>query len=135
METKLSASKKLYINHLSKKILDAAMTVHTELGPGMLESSYEACLALELRESEIEVKSQVGLPLIYRGKELDIGYRLDMLIEDAIIVEIKAVERIRPIHQAQLLSYVKMSNLNLGFLINFNVKSLRDGIQRLVHRF
>jgi GxxExxY protein len=130
-----SHSRKAHINALSKKILDAAMRVHTELGPGFLESVYEACLAYELRNSGVEVECQVPQPIRYRHINLDVGYRVDMVVEKAIIVELKAVEKIQPFHMAQVLSYLKMSGLNLGLLINFNVVSLKDGIQRLVYRF
>ena len=135
MTSHLSALTRIQINALSRKILDAAMRVHSELGPGFLEGAYEACLAYELRDSGLKVECQVPYPMHYRQVKLDVGYRLDMVIENSVIVELKAVEKVLPLHQAQIISYLKMSGLNLGLLINFNVASLKDGIQRLVHRF
>jgi GxxExxY protein len=135
MATYSSHSRKDHINALSKKIIDAAMRVHSGLGPGLLESAYEACLAFELRDSGLKISCQVPLPIYYRHLKMDIGYRVDIMVEEAIIVELKAVEKVQLLHKAQLLSYLKMSGLNLGLLINFNVVSLKDGIQRLVYRF
>jgi len=121
------------LEKLGKTILDCSFKVHTALGAGMLESSYETCLAYELNKSELKVLSQEKLPIIYDGMKLEAGYRIDLLVEDEIIVEIKAVERLLPVHTAQLLSYLKLSRKNLGFLINFNVPHLRDGIKRIVN--
>jgi GxxExxY protein len=120
-------------NELSKIILDAAFRVHSALGPGLLESAYEACLAYELRNEGLEVLTQVPLPLVYREVRLDIGYRLDMVVEDLVIVEIKAIDSLTAIHQAQVISYLKLSGKKLGILINFNNLHLRDGIKRVVH--
>jgi GxxExxY protein len=121
-------------NELSKIILDAAFRVHSAIGPGLLESAYEACLAYELREEGLNVVTQLPLPLIYKKIRLDAGYRLDLLVEDLVIVEIKSVDSLAPIHQAQVISYLKLSNKKLGLLINFNVLHLKDGIKRVVNR-
>ncbi|HWQ14092.1 MAG TPA: GxxExxY protein [Roseiflexaceae bacterium] len=123
----------MHINQISGQIVDAAMKVHTALGPGLLESAYEACLLYELRNRSLKVLSQVTLPVVYGGVALDAGYRLDLLVEDAVIVELKAVERLLPIHDAQLLSYLKLSGRKLGLLINFHVLHLKDGIKRMVN--
>jgi len=108
------------------------MKVHSELGPGLLESAYHACLLHELRKQGLRVASQVGLPVIYDGQRIDLGYRIDMLVENAVIVEVKSVEAINPVHQAQLLSYLRLSGKAVGLLINFHVVHLRDGIKRMV---
>lgn len=113
--------------------MDAAIRVHSALGPGLLESAYEACLKYELEKRGLNVKQQVALPVVYRGMKIDLGYRLDLLVEDAIIVELKAVEKLTPLHEAQLLSYLKLSGKKIGLLINFNVTRLRDGIKRMVN--
>ncbi len=108
------------------------MKVHSELGPGLLESTYEACLAFELREAGHVVETQVNLPVIYHDVHLEVGYRIDMVVDDLVVVEIKACEGIAPIHEAQLMSYMKLSGRSLGLLINFNVVHLKDGIKRRV---
>jgi len=123
------------LNALTETIIGAAMIVHSELGPGLLESAYEACLALELEERKLRVERQKALPLTYRGTELEFGYRLDLLVNEKVIVEVKAVEALAPIHGAQLLSYLRLSGCRVGLLLNFNVASLRDGIQRIVNDF
>ena len=123
------------IDEVSGAIVDAAMKVHTVLGPGLLESAYETCLAHELRSRGLKVFSQVVLPIKYEGLELDAGYRLDLLVEDQVIVEVKAVESLNSIHQAQLLSYLKMSSKQVGLLINFNVHHLKNGIRRIVNKY
>jgi GxxExxY protein len=120
------------INHITGRIITAAMKVHTELGPGLLESAYHACLLHELRKQGLRVASPVGLPIVYDGEKIDLGYRIDLIVCDAVIVEIKCVEAINPIHQAQLLSYLRLSEMQVGLLINFHVLHLRDGIRRLV---
>jgi len=122
------------INEVSGQIIDAAMKVHSALGPGLLESAYEACLLYELHQRGLKAMRQVDLPVVYKSVKIDVGYRLDLLVEDAVIVELKAVAEIAPIHQAQLLSYLKLSGKKLGLLINFNVVHLRDGITRMVNR-
>ncbi len=120
-------------NRLSNVIIGAAIQVHRELGSGLLESAYEACLKYELAQQGLRVESQVSQPVIYKGIHLDCGYRLDLLVEDLIIVELKTVESLHPIHDAQLLTYLKLKNLWLGLLINFNVPLLKNGIKRLVN--
>lgn len=122
------------IEDAGKQIVDAAIAVHRELGPGLLESAYEQCLAFELARRGLKVERQKELPLVYQGMKLDAGYRIDLLVESLIIVEIKSVERFEPIHEAQVLSYLKLSGLHLGYLINFNVRLLKDGLRRLVHQ-
>ena len=121
------------INQISGEIIDAAMKVHTALGPGLLESAYEGCLKHELTKRGLKVLSQVTLPAIYDGVKIDVGYRIDLLVEDAVIVELKAVERLTPLNEAQLLSYLKLSGLKLGLLINFNVEHLKNGIKRIAN--
>lgn len=121
------------LNDISGKIIECAIKVHRILGPGLLESTYEACLVHELRKAGLKVESQVFLPVFYEGIEIDAGYRLDILVEDVVIVELKAVEGILPIHEAQLLTYLKLSHKKLGLLINFNVVLLKNGIKRKVN--
>lgn len=124
------------LDALSKRVLDAAFAVHTALGPGLLESAYEACLCFELQRAGLYVQQQVPLPLVYHGEKLcDVGYRLDPLVERRLIVEVKAVDAIAPVHHAQLLSYLRLSGCQLGLLLNFNVASLKEGIHRKVNRF
>jgi GxxExxY protein len=122
------------VNSITQKIIGSAITIHKELGPGLLESSYEACMAYELAQLNLKVERQKGLPVIYRGIKLDCGYRIDFLIEDRVIVELKAVEKLEPIHEAQILSYLKLSNCGVGLLINFNVKLIKYGIRRFLNR-
>jgi GxxExxY protein len=122
------------LNEISGAVVDSAMKVHTALGPGLLESTYEVCLAFELADRGFQVRTQVPLPVVYRSVHLEAGYRLDLLVEDSVIVELKAIESVLPIHQAQLLSYLKLSGKKLGLLINFNVVHLKDGIKRMVNR-
>ena len=124
---------KTELNRITEIIIGAAMAVHRELGPGLLESAYEACLAYELPERGLSVERQKALPVRYRGVNVDCGYRIDLLVEGKVIVELKAVERLEAIHKAQLLSYLKLSGCKVGLLINFNVKILKDGIRRLVN--
>ena len=119
-------------NEVSHNIITAAMKVHSALGPGLLESTYEACLAHELRKAGLTVVTQVGLPVVYDGIKLDLGYRIDMLVNDLVVVELKSVEEISRVHVAQVLSYMKLSKKQLGLIINFNVLRLKDGIKRLV---
>ena len=121
------------LNNISGLIEDAAFKVHNFLGPGLLESSYEACLKHELKKRKVNIQSQVSFPIDYDGLKIDAGYRIDLLVEEAIIVELKSVEKILPIHEAQLLTYLKLSNLKVGLLINFNVLRIKDGIKRLVN--
>ena len=115
-----------------KKVLDCAFKVHTELGPGLLESAYEQCLKYELEQIELKVEEQKPMPLVYKEVKLDAGYRIDLLVEDQIVIEIKSVEAINDVHLAQILTYQKLANCKLGLLVNFNVKSLKDGIKRVI---
>jgi len=126
-------SKDLPENEISGKIIGAAIEVHKRLGPGLLESAYEECLCCEMKLRGIKFERQVALPLNYKGLHLDCGYRLDLLVEDKIIVELKSVEALEPIHDAQLLTYLKLKNSRLGLIINFNMMMLKDGIRRLVN--
>ncbi len=123
------------INDITGQIIDAAMKVHTALGPGLLESAYEACLAHELRKRGLNVQVQVVLPIEYDGIRLDAGYRIDLLVENVVIVELKAVEKMNPIFEAQLLSYLKLRKLEVGLLINFHVPRLKDGLKRIVNNY
>jgi GxxExxY protein len=124
------------LNELSKRILGAAFQVHTALGPGLLESAYEACLEHELRRHKLAVERQKLLPVRYGDVLVDAGYRMDLLVEATVLIEVKAVRQFAPIHEAQVLTYLKLSGIHLGLLLNFNVVRLEDGgIKRLVHRF
>jgi GxxExxY protein len=120
------------VNRVTGAIITGAMKVHSHLGPGLLESAYEACLAHELRKQGFEVVTQVGLPVIYDGQKIELGYRIDLIVEGSVIVEIKCAEGINLVHQAQLLSYIRLSGRSVGLLINFHVAHLRDGIKRMV---
>ena len=120
------------IEKIGKAVLDAAFKVHTTLGPGLLESVYETTMAYEVRKSGLNVATQVSLPIIYDGQQLESGLRLDMLVERCVIVELKSVETINPVYEAQIMTYLRLSAVRLGFLINFNVKHLKDGIKRFV---
>jgi GxxExxY protein len=121
------------INSRSAAIIDAAMTVHSALGPGLLESAYQTCLAHELRNRGFAVATQVAAPIMYKNLRLDAGYRIDILVDDEVIVELKSVASLLPIHDAQLLSYLRLADRRVGLLINFNVLHLKDGIKRLVN--
>lgn len=120
-------------NELSKIVFDAALKVHQNLGPGLLESAYEECLFYELKKKGVKVEKQKALPLIYEQVKLDVGYRLDIIVEDKLIIEIKAVELLNDVHLAQLLTYLKLSDCKLGLLINFNVTLIKNGIRRVVN--
>lgn len=109
------------------------MRVDTELGPGLLESTYTVCLQHQLYEAGVRSAAQVGLPVVYHGVKLELGYRMDLLVEELVVVEIKSVDAVSPVHQAQLLSYLKLSGKSIGLLINFNVVHLKDGIRRFVN--
>lgn len=122
-------------NEITETIVGAAINVHRALGPGLLESAYEACLAFELSQLGLKVEQQKPLPVIYKSVHLDCGYRLDILVEESVIVELKSVDQLVPIHKAQLISYLKLSGLTVGLLINFNTKMLKDGIQRIVNNY
>ena len=117
---------------LTGSILQCAYKVHTELGPGLLESAYEECLYYELDKKGLDVIKQKPMPLIYQNKKLDMGYRIDLMVENKIILEIKSVDALNPVHLAQLMTYLKLSGCRIGFLINFNVLSLRKGIKRII---
>jgi GxxExxY protein len=123
------------LNRISNEILDSAITVHKEMGPGLLESVYEYCLLDELMSRGIKTFGQVYLPLFYKGKDLRKDYRIDLLVEDEIIIEVKAVDGTLPIHEAQIISYLKLADKRLGFLINFNVPLLKQGFRRFVNNF
>ena len=120
-------------NEIGETLLGCAFRVHSALGPGLLESAYEVCMLHELEQAGLDVKRQVPFPVTYGLVELDAGYRIDLLIEDVVIVEVKSVEKLLPIHTAQLLSYLKLSNRKLGYLLNFNTVQLRNGIKRVVN--
>ena len=111
------------------------MKVHTVLGPGLLESAYEACLAHELRRRGLRVETQVSLPVMYEGMQIELGYRLDLLVEDRVVVELKAIETVLPVHKAHLLSYLRLSGRRVGLLINFHVERLKNGITRVANDF
>ena len=119
-------------NQITHEILDAAYKVHTNLGPGLLESSYQACLIYELKKKGLNIESEKGLPLIYEEVKLECGYRIDILVESKVIIELKTVEAFTDVHTAQLLTYLKLSGCNVGLLLNFHTKSLKDGIKRLI---
>ncbi len=123
------------VNKITSKIIEAAIIVHNELGPGLLESVYEKCLAEVLYEMGFIVETQKSLPVVFRGKEIDMNFRIDLLVNEEVIVELKATESILPIHEAQLFTYLKLSGKNVGLLINFNVKLLKSGIKRVVLDF
>ena len=119
-------------DELSNRVIGCAIDVHRHLGPGLLESAYEQCLAIELSTQGIPFKLQSELHVEYRGKKIDCGYRIDVIVKDALILELKSVEKLLPIHEAQLLTYMKLAEIRIGLLINFNVPVLRDGIKRMV---
>ena len=119
-------------NEISGAVVDAAMKIHSALGPGLLESAYAACLKHELIKRGLRVSCEVPLPVVYDGVRLDAGYRLDMVVEDTVVVELKAIEALAPIHQAQIISYLKLSGKPIGLLINFHSLHLKDGIKRFV---
>ena len=120
-------------NELSRIVFDCAMKVHQSLGPGLLESAYEECLYYELRKAGLNVEKQKPLPLIYEEVKLDVGYRIDIIVENKLIIEIKSVEALSDVHCAQLLTYLKLTNCKLGLLINFNVSLIKNGVKRVVN--
>ncbi len=128
-----STQEKIVENEISQLIIGCAIKVHTALGPGLLESAYEECLYYELVKEGLRVEKQKALPLIYEEIRLDVGYRLDLIVEDKVIVEIKACESLNDVHLAQVLTYLKLSKVKLGLLINFNVTRVKDGIKRVVN--
>jgi GxxExxY protein len=127
------AQEKIIENEISQLIIGCAIKVHTALGPGLLESAYEECLYYELAQEGLKVEKQKALPLIYEDIKLEVGYRLDLIVEDKVIVEIKACEGLNDVHLAQVLTYLKLSDVKLGLLINFNVTRVKDGIKRIVN--
>jgi GxxExxY protein len=128
----LVRSRPLRVNEITGAIVNSAMKVHSLLGPGLLESAYQACLSHELRTRGLEAATQVGLPVVYDGHKLELGYRMDLVVENRVVVEVRSVEALHPIHHAQLLSYLRLSGIAVGLLINFNVLHLREGIKRMV---
>jgi GxxExxY protein len=131
--TQRSPRSEFELNELTRVIISAAMKVHSALGPGLLENAYEACLVHELTKLGLSVERQVSLPVVYDGIHIELGYRLDVLVDGEIILELKAAEAISPVHQAQLLSYLKLSGKRVGLLINFHSAHLRDGIKRMMN--
>lgn len=122
----------LLYQEITGSILNCAYKVHTALGPGLLESAYEECLHYELEKAGLAAVKQKPMPLVYEEKKLDLGYRIDLIVENKVIIEIKSVEALNPVHMAQLMTYLKLSGCRIGFLINFNVDSLKDGIKRVI---
>jgi GxxExxY protein len=122
------------VETIAREIVDSAIRIHTRLGPGMLEGAYEACIEYELNKRSLAVKKQVPMPLRYDDLTLDVGYRLDLIVEDAVVIELKTVQQLLPIHKAQLLTYLRSGNYRLGFLLNFNTVHMRDGIKRIVNQ-
>jgi GxxExxY protein len=135
MQSQAIAANARDLNEITHGIIAAAIEVHRQLGPGLLESAYQECVCYELSRMGIAFTREVHLPLSYKGLKLDCSYRIDLLVEDAILVELKAIEQMLPIHSAQLLTYLRASNKPIGLLINFNVLVLKDGIKRIVHDF
>jgi len=121
------------IEDIASKIVAAAIKVHTVLGPGLLESAYQRCLQYELQKDGLKVECEVALPVVYEKIKIDAGYRIDMVVEGSVIIENKTVDKMLPIHEAQLLAYLKMRTCKLGFLLNWNVPRMKDGIKRMVH--
>ncbi len=119
------------VDEIASKVVDAAFKVHKNLGPGLLENAYELCLLHELKQKGLKIQRQVAVPLVYEGVEIPVGFRADVIVEGRIILEIKAVETLLPIHEAQILTYLKLANKRLGFLINFNVRFFKNAIQRI----
>ena len=120
------------VNQVGRAVMDAAFTVHRTLGPGLLESVYEACVAEELKQAGLRVERQVGVPVTYGDVRMDVGYRLDLLVEKSVVIEIKSIDALASIHTAQVLTYLRFSGVRLGYLINFNAVRLKDGFRRLV---
>jgi len=118
--------------NLTAQIIKSAMEVHNQLGPGLLESAYEECLTYELHKAGLKAEIQIPVPLVYKDIKLDCGYRIDILVEDTVIIELKSVDTILPVHEAQILTYLKLAHKEVGLLINFNVKHLKEGIKRFV---
>ena len=123
------------LDSITEKVIGGAIVVHRALGPGLLESAYEECLCFELKEAGLSFEHQVPLPLIYKGIKLDCGYRMDIVVEHKVVIEVKAVEKLTPVHEAQLLSYLKLGNKRVGLLLNFHTPILKSGLKRIVNKF
>lgn len=123
------------LDQISRRIIGAAIEVHRHLGPGLLESAYQSCLAFELKQLGLKIEEQKSLPVIYKQVQLDCGYRLDLIVEDEVIVEVKAIEKLLPIHEAQLLSYLRLAKKRVGLLMNFHVPVLKNRLKRIVNEF
>ena len=121
------------LHHVTGEIVRAALRVHSALGPGLLESAYRTCLCHDLVQGGLQVKTELPLPVVYDGAKIDVGYRIDLLVDETVIVELKTVSKLMPVHHAQLLSYLRLSQRPVGLLINFHVSRLRDGIKRIVN--
>ena len=121
------------IERVAREIVDAAFKIHSNLGPGLLESTYRIVMTYELRKRGLDVKGEVPVPVVYDEVRLDAGYRLDLLVNDCVVIELKSVEKLNPLHEAQLLTYLKLTGYRLGILINFNTKMIKDGMKRIVH--
>ena len=123
------------LNRLSEIVIGACIEIHQSLGPGLLESAYDECLAYELSMNKLEFERQKSLPVVYKGVQLDCGYRLDFFVESSLVVELKAVESLLPVHDAQVLTYLKLAGVSLGLIVNFNVALLKNGLKRIVNNF
>ncbi len=123
----------MHVNEISGQIVDAAIHMHQTLGPGLLEKTYQACLAHELRKRSLHVETEKEAPLVYDGQHVDVGFRIDMLVADEVIVELKSVEHVLPIHEAQILTYLKLMKKRIGLLLNFNELRMKDGIHRFIN--
>jgi GxxExxY protein len=134
-DTKITKEVVLDKEVVGKEIIDSALKVHSRLGPGLLESAYEACLAYELNQRGLGLRRQEVLPVRYGSLKIDAGYRIDLVVEEQVVVELKAVSQILPIHEAQLLSYLRLGNFPLGFLLNFNVGKMKEGIRRMLNGY
>ncbi|REJ75227.1 MAG: GxxExxY protein [Acidobacteria bacterium] len=131
----LNPTQQQNLNDVSRKVIGASIEVHKEIGPGLLESAYEECLSFELETQGLSIKRQVPLPITYKGKVLSCGYRMDILVENEIILELKTVKKIEELHKAQLLSYLRMSGRHLGLILNFHSAYMKQGIKRIVNKF
>ena len=125
----------MVMTELTEKVIGAMIEVHKEVGPGLLESAYEECLCREFDLGGLRFRRQVPVPVVYKGVQLDCGYRLDLLVEEAVVIEIKSVKAIEPIFEAQLITYLKLGGWQVGLLVNFNVRVLKDGLKRFVHKY
>ena len=126
---------KIEVNQITKAIIGASIELHKHLGPGLLESAYEMALSYELKELGFTVRRQVSMPFVYKGNELEVGYRIDLIVNETVLLEIKSVEQLAPVHFSQTLTYLKLSQFQLDLLINFNVNLLKDGVHRIVNNF